>query len=275
MKKSGVIGIAIGLMLFVSCGKQETEAEKNAEIERQVQQRLAAERQATEQRELAQREAEITARENALVQKEQEPVESATPQMRATEIQQRDTLEAEQRTEQLGGDKPESYNTFYTKLEPYGAWREISDYGYVWQPKQAQHSRNWRPYTNGRWVYTDAGWTWDSEEPFGWATYHYGRWTRLRNVGWVWIPGDEWAPAWVAWRRATLGRWGRSHTSALRRRTASELGDNYSNRPGTIRFVPTNDWDGATRTHHCTVARNINMSIKRRPSQLTIIIGSA
>src|SRR5207245_161040 len=74
--------------------------------------------------------------------------------------------------------------------------------GDVWQPGQAQ-SRTWRPYTDGHWVYTDVGWTWVSEEPFGWATYHYGRWTRLRNIGWVWVPGDEWAPAWVSWRKSS------------------------------------------------------------------------
>src|SRR5205814_112978 len=28
------------------------------------------------------------------------------------------------------------------------------------------------------------------------------RWTRLRNIGWVWVPGDEWAPAWVSWRKS-------------------------------------------------------------------------
>jgi len=94
------------------------------------------------------------------------------------------------------------YSTFYNKLEPFGAWIETSDYGYVWQPRQAESSRSWRPYMNGRWVYTDAGWTWISEEAFGWATYHYGRWTRLRGVGWVWVPGNEWAPAWVSWRKS-------------------------------------------------------------------------
>src|SRR5207244_3487870 len=47
------------------------------------------------------------------------------------------------------------------------------------------------------------GWTWVSEEPVGWATDHYGRWTRLRNIGWVWVPGDEWAPAWVSWRKSS------------------------------------------------------------------------
>src|SRR5437016_6816952 len=87
-------------------------------------------------------------------------------------------------------------------FDRYGDWRETSDYGYVWQPRQAQ-SRTWRPYTDGHWVYTDVGWTWVSEEPFGWATYHYGRWTRLRNIGWVWVPGDEWAPAWVSWRKSS------------------------------------------------------------------------
>ena len=93
-----------------------------------------------------------------------------------------------------------SYGMFYQKLDPYGEWRETNDYGYVWQPRQAEESRDWRPYTEGRWVYSDAGWTWVSDEPFGWATYHYGRWMRLKRVGWVWVPGDEWAPAWVSWR---------------------------------------------------------------------------
>ena len=78
---------------------------------------------------------------------------------------------------------------------------ETGDYGYVFQPRQAAHSRDWRPYTNGHWVYTDAGWTWISDEQFGWATYHYGRWIRLRSVGWVWVPGEQWAPAWVSWRK--------------------------------------------------------------------------
>ena len=39
-----------------------------------------------------------------------------------------------------------------------------------------------------------------SDEPFGWATYHYGRWALLQNHGWIWVPGDTWAPSWVAWR---------------------------------------------------------------------------
>jgi hypothetical protein len=60
----------------------------------------------------------------------------------------------------------------------------------------------WRPYTDGQWALTDMGWTWMSDEPFGWATYHYGRWVLDPVYGWLWIPGDEWAPAWVSWREA-------------------------------------------------------------------------
>ena len=62
-------------------------------------------------------------------------------------------------------------------------------------------SDNWRPYTVGRWTYTDEyGWYWDSYEPFAWAVYHYGRWGYDPDYGWFWVPGDTWAPAWVQWR---------------------------------------------------------------------------
>jgi hypothetical protein len=91
-----------------------------------------------------------------------------------------------------------SVNFFYDNLTD-GNWYEVSDYGYVWQPDAATDS-NWRPYTDGYWAYTDQGWTWVSYEDFGWATYHYGRWARLADYGWVWVPGTEWAPAWVSWR---------------------------------------------------------------------------
>jgi hypothetical protein len=59
------------------------------------------------------------------------------------------------------------------------------------------------PYgSNGHWVYTDQGWTWDSDYPWGWATFHYGRWFFEDGYGWMWIPGNEWAPAWVSWRQS-------------------------------------------------------------------------
>jgi Family of unknown function (DUF6600) len=93
-----------------------------------------------------------------------------------------------------------SLNVFYDNLSPYGGWIDVADYGYCFQPGVAVSNPDWRPYADGYWAYTDAGWTWVSYEDFGWATYHYGRWVDLDTYGWVWVPGYEWGPAWVSWR---------------------------------------------------------------------------
>jgi hypothetical protein len=87
---------------------------------------------------------------------------------------------------------------FYDDLEPYGEWFRLENYGWVWAPYDVP--ADWRPYTSGRWTYTDYGWTWASDEEWGWAPFHYGRWLFDSRYGWVWVPGREWAPAWVAWR---------------------------------------------------------------------------
>ena len=89
---------------------------------------------------------------------------------------------------------------FYEPLDQYGDWIQTDDYGYVFRPEVSRR-HDWRPYTDGRWVHTGHGWTWQSNEDFGWATYHYGRWTRAERAGWVWVPGREWGPGWVSWRR--------------------------------------------------------------------------
>jgi hypothetical protein len=93
-----------------------------------------------------------------------------------------------------------SIDFFYDNVGSDGSWVEVADYGYCWQPNVAVSNSKWRPYSDGYWVYTDVGWTWVSNEEFGWATYHYGRWVRLRDRGWFWVPGREWGPAWVSWR---------------------------------------------------------------------------
>ena len=92
-----------------------------------------------------------------------------------------------------------SVDLFYDNLNG-GSWIEVGNYGYCWQPDVAVADPTWRPYADGYWAYTDDGWTWVSYEDFGWATYHYGRWVRLADYGWVWKPGYEWGPAWVSWR---------------------------------------------------------------------------
>lgn len=88
---------------------------------------------------------------------------------------------------------------FYGALSPYGEWVRHPYYGWVWFPRNVH--AGWRPYSIGRWVMSDYGWTWVSYERFGWATYHYGRWAWDRYVGWLWVPGTDWAPAWVAWQQ--------------------------------------------------------------------------
>lgn len=91
-----------------------------------------------------------------------------------------------------------NFNVFYNELSPYGEWIDFDDNLIVWRPDNVD--RNWKPYSMGRWRWTGDGWYWDSYEPFGWATYHYGRWHFDDYYGWVWMPDYDWAPAWVEWR---------------------------------------------------------------------------
>src|SRR5947209_7908893 len=92
---------------------------------------------------------------------------------------------------------------FRSALQPYGRWDRVSRWGEVWVP--ANRPREWRPYSVGRWAYTDDwGWYWASdqeEDAWGWIVYHYGRWVIDEELGWVWVPGDAWGPGWVQWRR--------------------------------------------------------------------------
>jgi len=87
---------------------------------------------------------------------------------------------------------------FYAPLAAEGSWLEVGHYGRCWHPRHV--AADWRPYCNGSWVWTDCGWYWESDEPWAWACYHYGAWVYDAEYGWLWVPGVEWAPAWVTWR---------------------------------------------------------------------------
>jgi hypothetical protein len=87
---------------------------------------------------------------------------------------------------------------FHAPLTPHGAWVEVGSYGRCWRP--AHVAVDWRPYCDGHWEWTDCGWYWVSDEPWAWACYHYGTWVYDSPHGWIWVPGIEWAPAWVSWR---------------------------------------------------------------------------
>jgi hypothetical protein len=95
-----------------------------------------------------------------------------------------------------------SLDAFQAQLAPYGNWIQVPGYGLCWQPAVAVSDPLWRPYLDsGHWIYTDEGWSWQSEYPWGNIVFHYGRWFRHYGL-WTWVPGYDWAPAWVCWREA-------------------------------------------------------------------------
>jgi hypothetical protein len=92
--------------------------------------------------------------------------------------------------------------TGYEDLDEYGDWVYVAGYGTCWRPTALV--AGWAPYRFGHWIWiTPWGWTWVEDEPWGFAPFHYGRWTFAGN-GWVWVPGPSvvrpvYAPALVAW----------------------------------------------------------------------------
>ncbi|CAF0689316.1 conserved hypothetical protein [Candidatus Methylacidithermus pantelleriae] len=83
-------------------------------------------------------------------------------------------------------------------LEPYGHWERDSQNHWVYRPAQ----KDYQPMTRGRWHYTDFGWYWEGEEPFSWATDHYGYWVLQADGRWVWRAGSQWHPACVRWAKS-------------------------------------------------------------------------
>lgn len=161
---------------------------------------------------------------------------------------------------------------FYDNLEPHGSWREVGNYGYCWQPHRVEDG--WRPYSDGRWVYTDAGWTWDSNEPYGWAVYHYGRWANVARVGWVWVPGTEWGPGWVSWRHSPryVG-WAPLPPEALFLRAfgfSSWVDAHYDIGPSSYRFVEGRNF-GARHLRSAFIDPRENMSIIHQTTNITNI----
>lgn len=88
----------------------------------------------------------------------------------------------------------------FDDLDEYGSWTEVAEYGPVWFPPVAP---SWVPYRLGHWVWIDPwGWTWVEDEPWGFCSFHFGRWV-LAGATWGWLPGPfvmapVYAPAFVA-----------------------------------------------------------------------------
>lgn len=169
-------------------------------------------------------------------------------------------------------DSDMSVDLFYVHLEPHGSWFETDDYGYVWQPHDID--AEWFPYGEGRWVYTDVGWTWFSSEPYGWAVYHYGRWSNVHDLGWVWVPGTEWGPGWVSWRSspAYVG-WAplppEADFSSLTG-LGSWVDRYYDIGPGHYRFVEIGNF-GAPGLNNVFVDRRQNFMLVNQTTNITNI----
>ncbi len=106
-----------------------------------------------------------------------------------------------------------NYDTYYDQdiygaedLTDYGDWVYTRQYGYVWRPFRTSISSysEWSPYRYGHWRWIPPyGWTWVNDEPWGWATYHHGRWF-YEDGSWMWSPygyyrssRSWWSPALV------------------------------------------------------------------------------
>lgn len=99
---------------------------------------------------------------------------------------------------------PRALTAFKARLDPYGSWVEDEKYGTVWVPSRAIVGESFAPYvSSGRWALdTGNNWVWVSDFSFGDIVFHYGRWV-WTAYGWAWIPGYQYAPAWVTWRTPT------------------------------------------------------------------------
>jgi hypothetical protein len=95
---------------------------------------------------------------------------------------------------------PSALTDFRGVLDPHGSWVQDPTYGTVWVPSPDEIGADFTPYVSaGHWAY-DSDYVWMSDFTWGWVAFHYGRWERTREMGWVWIPGRAYAGAWVSWR---------------------------------------------------------------------------
>ena len=119
------------------------------------------------------------------------------------------------------------FDTAMELLNPYGTWVKIDG---LWAYTPLNHAK---PYTNGRWIYTEYGWCWKGNEPHSWATEHYGYWKRGANKVWSWYPTPEWLPQIVEIRATS--------THIGWRAAEVDVEGNFVE-PAADRFAKTDEW---------------------------------
>lgn len=117
--------------------------------------------------------------------------------------------------ETASGNRPHRKMSFSDLFGVNSAYADDASFGafFVWKPapelavgistgntQPTTPAVSYVPYTNGQWTYTDAGWYFQAPTPHEEVVHHYGRWAYSPSVGWVWVPGRVWSPAWVDWR---------------------------------------------------------------------------
>jgi hypothetical protein len=126
---------------------------------------------------------------------------TSTPEQRMEPLPESPLLQGNAAEPDLDRD-PRALTAWNEQLAPYGIWIDDPSYGRVWIPNEAAVGAGFSPYvTGGRWALDEGGeWIWVSEYPFGRIVFHYGRWVWIAGRGWAWVPGLQYAPAWVTWR---------------------------------------------------------------------------
>jgi len=166
---------------------------------------------------------------------------------------------------QLAEAEPPRYTPYEgdEELDQYGEWYEEPRYGRVWMPSHRYDS--WSPYRYGSWQRVGFGWSWIDPSPWGFFTFHSGRWAYLRHHNrWCWVPGPR-------HHRRHSDR-GETHPfgqprSNPRQRVEREDGPRTADRQpsaGDARPIPRRDVDSNDRAGGGTLARGGNR--ERNPS---------
>jgi hypothetical protein len=89
---------------------------------------------------------------------------------------------------------------FKSVLANYGTWGTHEKYGDIWVPTVTPPG--WHPYPACQWTYTKDGWYFNDDTAWGSIVHHYGRWSHDEQIGWFWVPDQDWSPGWVVWRKS-------------------------------------------------------------------------
>lgn len=149
---------------------------------------------------------------------------------------------------------------FHDRLAPHGSWIAWEGGVQVWQPRIVHVRPDWRPYYHdGHWGWNGSAWQWHSVHPWGQVVFHYGNWWDAPGIGWVWVPGTVYAPAWVHWRyQGSYWGWApmppparlHSHLSyGFRSSRSSGVSISFSLSPRHYVFVPAASFGTASLTH--------------------------